>query len=210
MNDSPKYETFSSELESRLDELFREDDPPPKPVQTGAVETHLLTELKKTVLSIDWEITPASLASLQEQIRLLKQIYQHDKVAFALLQILGHLGQYITASRSRVHPSTFSVLNSVFARLDEVLNAPSIGEGSKRKSLQEAVNAYQELRNKISQRREVKLHAKAPTAATEAETPASAMVTQEMLHRAVQELKDFIRSEVGLLRDQLKIGPRPD
>lgn len=208
MTDSPRFKTFSSELESRLDELFREDDPPAKPAKTGVDKNHPLTELKKTVLSIDWEITPASLASFQEQIRLLKQTYSHDKVAFALLQILGHLGQYVTASRSKVHPGTFTVLNSVFARLDEILNASDVGEGAKRKTLKEAVSAYQELRNKISQRRELAPSDKAPAATAEVGTRASAMVTQEMLQRAVQELKDFIRSEIGLLRDQLKIGAR--
>jgi len=208
LTDSPKYKIFSSELESRLNELFREDDPAPQPAKTEGVENNPLTELKQTVLSIDWEITPASLDSFQEQIRQLKKPYADNKLVLALLHILEHLGHYITASRSKVHPGTFNVLNSVFARLDDVLNTPGMAEGDKRKTLQEAVTAYQELRHKISQRREVKPSAKAHAAAAAAETPASAVVTPEMLSRAVLELKEFIRSEVGMLKEQLKLGPR--
>ncbi len=210
MDPSSKFDPLNSELESRLDDLFREDDPapaPPPPPKRVVVQP--LEELKKTVLSIDWEITAEALAGLQEQIRLLKVTFQRDKVISMFLQILGALGQYIKTSRSYVHPSTFTVLNSVFARLDDIVTAPHMPEERKRKLLQVEMAGYQELRDKIMKRRK-------PIRAAAAEKPApvpvaaasAAGVTPQVLAQAVEELKLFIRSELNRLKEELRGGLR--
>jgi len=56
--DSSKPDPLSTALDNRLDELFREDDPAPAAPAAGKAKTSPLSELKKIVLSIDWEITP--------------------------------------------------------------------------------------------------------------------------------------------------------
>ncbi len=208
MDHSSKFDTLNSELESRLNDLFREDEPAPGPTAPKRAAAQPLEELKKTVLSIDWEITAEALANLQEQIRLLKESYQRDKVTSMFLQILGALGQYIKTSRSHVHPSTFTVLNSVFARLDEVVSSPAMPEGRKRQLLQAEMDGYQELRQKILKRRKPD---RAPddgkTTAPAAAAPAG-VVTPEILAQAVQELKLFIRSELNSLKEHLRAASR--
>ncbi|MCU0538500.1 MAG: hypothetical protein MUF46_01260 [Desulfobacterales bacterium] len=210
MDHPSKFDQLSTELESRLNDLFREDDPaPPPPPPPKRAPAQPLDELKKTVLSIDWEITPEALAGLQEQIGLLKVTFQRDKVISMFLQILGALGQYIKTSRSYVHPSTFTVLNSVFARLDEIVATPSMPEERKRKLLQVEMAGYQELRDKIMKRRK-------PIRADSAESPAPAppatpnvvAVTPEMLAQAMEELKRFIRSELIRFREELRGASR--
>lgn len=208
MDHPSKFDQLNSELESRLDDLFREDDPvrspPPPPKRTAAQP---LEELKKTVLSIDWEITAEALAGLQEQIGLLKVAFQRDKVVSMFLQILGALGQYIKTSRSYVHPSTFTVLNSVFARLDEVVSSPAMPEERKRKLLQVEMAGYQELRDKIMKRRK-------PIRVAPAEKPAppaaasAGVVTPEVLAQAIEELKRFIRAELTRFKEELRGASR--
>ncbi len=203
-----KTDPLGSELQNRLDELFSEDgptDPPPTAAQKRREEAGPLAELKKIVLSIDWEITAEALDSFQDQITLLKEVYRQDRTATLLLQILGTLGHYVKSSRSRVHPSTFPLLNSVFARLDEIATSPGMSEAAKRKLLQAEVEAYQSLRGKIAQRRpatpadSVARAAAAPAS----ESPRGQVVTPEMLAQAVQELKAFVRSELDRLRREL-------
>jgi hypothetical protein len=209
--DPTKFDQLSSALDNRLDELFREDEPAPAAPPPGKPKSSPLAELKKIVLSIDWEITPEALDSFLDQIRLLKEVYQSDKVATLFLQILGSLGQYIKSSRSKVHPSTFNVLNSVFARLDEVVRTPKMPPAVRRKLLQAEMDAYQELRTKILQRRTVETAAKpiATTgAAAKTPAPAAGPVTPEMLARAVEELKELIRTEVNSLRELMKSAAR--
>jgi hypothetical protein len=211
LDHSSRFDPLNSELESRLDDLFREDEPAaaPPPPRTKPAAAHPLEELKKTVLSIDWEITPEALAGLQEQIRLLKSAFQGDKVVSMFLQILGALGQYIKTSRSYVHPSTFTVLNSVFARLDEIVSDPAMPEERKRKLLQVEMAGYQELRDKIMKRR--KPH-RVPVAEQPVSAPPAAagpgVVTAEALAQAMEELKRFIRAEVNRLKEELRSGPR--
>jgi hypothetical protein len=203
-----KFDTLDSELENRLDELFREDNLPVEAAKPKKSKTSPLAELKKIVLSIDWEITPQALESFLDQVRLLKGVYQADKAVTMFLQILGSLGQYIKSSRSKVHPSTFSLLNSVFARLEEITSIPNMPDTTKRKLLQAEMAAYQQLREKISQRQAVAAPAAAPVRAVPLEPAAagSTVVTAQMLAKAILELKEFIRSEMNALRRQMRIG----
>ena len=213
MADSSKPDPLSTALDNRLDELFREDDPAPAAPAAGKAKTSPLSELKKIVLSIDWEITPEALDSFLDQVRLLKELYPSDKVILVFLQVLGSLGQYIKSSRSKVHPSTFTVLNSVFARLDEIVSTPKMAPAVRRKLLQAEMDAYQELRAKISQRRAAEPAAKPAAAidtAARPPAPAGRPVTPEMLAGAVAELKEFIRAELDALRQLAKSAARRD
>jgi hypothetical protein len=204
-----KLDTLDSELANRLDELFREDDEPVEAATPKKRRNSPLAELKKIVLSIDWEITPQALESFLDQVRLLKGVYPADKVVVMLLQILGSLGQYIKSSRSKVHPSTFALLNRVFAQLEKIASSPNMPEPAKRKLLQAEMAAYQQLREKISQRQTAASAAAARARPVPVEPPASAAaaVTAQMLAKAIAELKEFIRSEMKALRQQIKKAP---
>ena len=212
MSTTSKFDTLSSELESRLDELFREDAPPAVPATPARTPENPLGELKKTVLSIDWEITPETIDSFQDHIRLLKETFQRDKIISMLLQILGSLGQYIKTSRSNVHPSTFTVLNSVFSRLEEIVTSPAMPAPVRKKLLQAEMAGYQELRDKILKRR-TSLHpspagkATAPTPAPAAPAPGAA-APPETLAQAIEELKAFIQSELKTLKEEFRISAR--
>jgi hypothetical protein len=210
LSNTSKFDTLSSDLESRLDDLFREDGPPAVPAAPAMTQDNPLGELKKTVLSIDWEITPETIDSFQNHIRLLKEAFQRDKIISMLLQILGSLGQYIKTSRNNVHPSTFTVLNSVFARLEEIVTSPTMPAPVRKKLLQAEMTGYQELRDKILKRRA----SVQPIPAGKASVPApaapapGAAAPPETLAQAIEELKAFIRSELQALKEELRISAR--
>ena len=212
MSTTSKFDTLSSELESRLDELFREDAPPAVPATPARIPDNPLGELKKTVLSIDWEITPETIGSFQDHIGLLKEAFQRDKIISMLLQILGSLGQYIKTSRSNVHPSTFTVLNSVFARLEEIVTSPAMPAPVRKKLLQAEMTGYQELRDKILKRRASVQPSPAGKATAPAPAPAApapgVAAPPETLAQAIEELKAFIRSELKTLKEELRISDR--
>lgn len=211
MPKSTTSETLTSELENRLDELFQEDGPSAEALTPRSANPKPLAELKKAVLSIDWEITSEAVESFLAQIRLLKEVYQTDKAAIVLLQILGSLGQYIKSNRSKAHSSTFSLLNAVFARLEEITNHPGMPELTKRKLLQAQISAYQQLREKVSQRRAAGA-GRPPAASAAASAPlphrsTAAVVTAPVLAQAIAELKDYIHSEMEALRRLIKSDP---
>ena len=152
MADSKDVDTLSSELESRLDDLFGENNGAlPEAEDNDAAAHYPLAELKNLILSIDWEITDDVLQKFIQQIKDLKLTYKHDKIVLTFLQILNSLGDYIKTNRAKSHPKTFKILNSVFASLDKVVLARDMTTTVKKKILQAEMLRYKELRAQIAQ-----------------------------------------------------------
>ncbi len=195
MAEAMRSDPLESELERRLDQLFAEGGGhSAAPAAPAGSDRALLAELKKIVLSIDWEITPEAVSSFVDQVRLLKEALREDRVAGVLLNMLAALGDYIQASRSQVHPWTFPVLNAVFARLEEVTALAGRPEAERRRRIQPEINAYQQLRDKIA--RERKPQAKAASPEEREPRAPQRPVTAEMLERAVSEIKELICREI--------------
>lgn len=152
MVDSKDVDTLSSELESRLDDLFSEPNGSQSDAEDiDAAAYYPLAELKNLILSIDWEITDDVLEKFLQQIKDLKLTYKHDKIVLTFLQILNSLGNYIQTNRAKSHPKTFKILNSVFSSLDKVVLTRDMAETAKKKILRAEMNSYKELRTQISQ-----------------------------------------------------------
>jgi hypothetical protein len=176
--DPSNNDSLTSELESRLDDLFREDDAP-EPVEIEPqAQGYPLAELKNLVLSIDWEITDKVLADFVSQVKVLKANFQDDKIVLMFLQILGSLGEYIKTNRGKAHPKTFKTLNSVFARLDEVVRSKGMSETEKKKILHTAMKRYKLLRQRISKEKVVPGRQKKIAMAKKAKPPIQKQPTE--------------------------------
>ncbi|MGD8609745.1 MAG: hypothetical protein PVI93_01920 [Desulfobacterales bacterium] len=183
-----------------------------------------LAELKNLVLSIDWEITDEALASLLSEINSLKKAYEQEKIVSMFLQLLASLGQYIKTNRGDAHPKTFKILNSVFARLEEVVLNKSMTEADKKNLLRAEMQKYKQLRNKVSQKKAAAGGRKAAPTAAKTEQPVAVALDQkaerrdnvrapsadagapsaEALAEAIKELKQFIHSELNALKQELR------
>ncbi len=191
-----------------------------------------LAELKNMVLSIDWEITDEVLSGFLSQIDGLKNIYKNEKIILMFLQLLGSLGEYIKTNRGKAHPKTFTILNSVFARLEDVALAEDMPELEKKKLLKTEMSKYKQLRKQVAQKKATKVSRrqakpiqkdkprlrtpkkksatpfdKVPTAAEE-ENPlfdSIAAESYDTLAEAVEELKQFIHAELSVLKQELKM-----
>ncbi len=215
------------------EEVFElEDLVADKKAKEPAVADDPLAELKSMVLSIDWEITDEVLSAFLSQIANLKRTYKNEKIILMFLQLLGSLGEYIKTNRGNAHPKTFKVLNSVFSRLEGVVSNKGMPESEKIKILRIEMDKYKQLRNKVSKKKaaEVRkgkatlLHKDEPDIRTlkrqpPAERPdrAATIATGKKqvpdstgakpyatLAEAVEELKQFIHSELSALRQELK------
>jgi hypothetical protein len=152
--DSKDDDILGAELESRLDDLFGEDDAAEaQSNDRDPAQSYPLAELKNLVLSIDWEITDEVLENFLQQLKDLKLTYEHDKIVVTFLQILNSLGDYIKTNRGNAHPKTFKILNAVFASLDKVVLSRDMAEKDKKKMLRAAMNSYQKLRMQIAARK---------------------------------------------------------
>jgi len=119
--ESKDVDTLSSELESRLDDLFGENNLALPDAENSDPSAHYpLAELKNLMLSIDWEITDDVLEKLLQQIKDLKLTYKHDKIVLTFLQILGSLGDYIKTNRAKSHPKAFKIGENELAESKDV------------------------------------------------------------------------------------------
>ncbi len=200
----------------------------------GVSDDYPLAELKNLVLSIDWEITEEALAGFLSQVDSLKATYKNQKIILTFLQLLGSLGVYIKTNRGNAHPKTFKILNSVFARLEEVVLSANMAESKKKKLLRVEMDKYKQLRNQVSKKKaakvipkevisapkEIESLIKAPlqkeaarsgrkvsekSAKKSLATDSGAPQSLANLAEAVAELKEFIHSELNTLKQELRI-----
>ena len=234
MVDSNDVDTLSSEIESRLDDLFGENDiPVPVSKDRDVTDHYPLAELKTLILSIDWEITDEVLETFLQQLKDLKLTYEHDRIVLTFLQILNSLGDYIKTNRAMSHPKTFKILNSVFYSLDTVVLSKDMEETEKKKTLRAEINRYNQLRAQIRQgkteavsaitkkKKIKKKEEELGVATTEAsnvvkEKLATAEQSQEPivvnrlqysdtnLAEAVREIKQYIHAEIKALKEEIK------
>jgi hypothetical protein len=195
------------------------------------VADHPLAVLKSTVLSIDWEITDEVLSAFLSQIANLKKTYKNEKTILMFLQLLGSLGEYIKTNRGKAHPKTFKILNSVFSRLEEVVSTEGLTESEKIKILRIEMDKYKQLRSQVSKKKAAEvhkgkakpLHADEPAESTLKKKPtdiapdrastitagkkripdSTAAKRATTLVEAVEELKQFIHSELSALRQEI-------
>ena len=216
-------DNLTPELEGRLDDLFDEHNTSlPDNGDRDGSKFYPLAELKNLILSIDWEITDEVLEKLLQQIKDLNMIYVHDKTVLTFLQILNSLGVYIKKNRAKAHPKTFKTLNSVFSSLDKVVLAKDMIETDKKKILSTEMNRYKKLRIQIAQSKAEKKKNKIKRQEPGITTPESFFQTPgtgkegfsnteqfqesstEALSKAVEEIKQYIHTEIEVLKAEIK------
>lgn len=217
-----KSDALEADLENRLDELFGDDNAQMIADETVLASDERLADLKSSVLSIDWEITDDGLQQFASQISAARKNFKEDKIVLMFLQILGSLGDYIKSNRGRAHPKTFKTLTSVFSGLESVVSQPDMPELDKKRTLQVELKRYNDLRGLIQKKKAktggpgASAGGGAPSAGDAATTEstlagrrvdaasgAAEAVTLEMLLKAIEDLKEFVRVEIEALRKEI-------
>lgn len=154
MADDAKPKTVDTEVKSRLDALFSDEELPSKNAdKSGASPEGLdpLEELRNLVMSIEWEITDDVMGSFVAQIDSLKKKYGKDRIVVMFLQLLGSLGLYVRTYKAKAHPLSFKLIHSVYSGFDRVMNTESLPVSEKKKLLYVELNKYKELKEQIDQ-----------------------------------------------------------
>ena len=150
------YNEFLSgpNVQERLDDFFKSDE---KNIVNSEIELYAvnypLNKLKSLILSIDWEITNATMTDFLMLTDSLINFYRHDKVILNFLNILRAVGSYIDLNRSKANPESFKILNSVFFALDTVRLKRDMPQSEKEKMLKIEIEKYKQLRHVVSNRK---------------------------------------------------------
>jgi hypothetical protein len=215
-------EDLKSEVESRLNYLFHEDEEPTESIdRLGGVGDHPLKALKAVLLSVEWEITDSSLESLINELKTLEDFYKDDKLILAFLRLLNSIARYIKARKGKSHPGATSLLISVYNGLEKVALSEGMNRKEKEKILLQEVEKFKRLKEDVIRRKmeekeeEVKeevtetvtippIEAGRPD--TEKPLPDTAgMTSHELFVYALEEIKEVIRAEFRALRAEIKL-----
>jgi AAA+ ATPase superfamily predicted ATPase len=210
-------EDFKSQVESRLDDLFREDDETFEPTESLAgLGHHPLKSLKAILLSVEWEITDSSMESLVSELKSLEDFYKADKIVLIFLRLLGSIAHYIRVKKSKSHPSATRLLISIYNALEKVVLSEGMGGKEKEKILLREVEKFKKLKEEIIRQKADKeeeqmemvtmLHSESLTAASvkPAEDLAK-MSPHELFAYGLEEIKEVIRAEFRALRAEIKL-----
>lgn len=221
--DRPTDEAVTSEVEQRLNDIFGEDEDPAFLESSPSDQESPLRNLKGIILSIDWEITDEIMGHFLEEIDRLQASHAEEKIPVLFLQLLGSVGKYIRNQKSRAHPDSIRVLNSVYNSFEKVLLDEDMPEAEKRKWLYAEVNRFKKLKQDIARERAEKASAETkpsptpqveeqapPQEATTEETPRSTMELDgmpphEAFAYALEEIKQVIKAEFQALRAELRL-----
>ena len=228
-------DNFRSQVEDRLDHLFREESPEATDEQIGLVE-HPLKNLKAVLLSIDWEITDSTMDSLLNEIKNVEYVYSEDKIILTFLQLLASIGRYVKANKGRAHPDATRVINSVYEALERVALTEDMTRPEKEKMLLDEVAKFKKLKEQVVLRKVEKKEptvlevspippAPSPVPAPEPESipakeipareepqaepgiegPFAGLSPHEAFAYALEEIKEMIRAEFRALRAEIKL-----
>lgn len=213
-------EDFKAQVESRLDDLFREEEQTMEPIDDlVGLGDHPLKTLKAMLLSVEWEINDRSMEALISELKSVEAFYQKDKIILTFLRLLRPIARYIKVRKGSSHPKAAGLLSSVYNGLERVALSKEMTRKEKEKILIEEVEKYKKLKEEVIQQREekdekteeVRERAGAPRddggapAAQEPVPHGEKMPSPDLFAAAMEEIKALIREEFRVLRAEVRL-----
>ncbi len=112
-----------------------------------------LRQLKAIVLSLDWELTDATLEELSQEIGHLQELemFHNDQVSQIYLQGLDKAGIYIRAEQAYAHPNAMKLLLTLYYDFEKIISSADITAPEITGLLKADVRKFKILQYQISQ-----------------------------------------------------------
>ncbi|MCX5882927.1 MAG: hypothetical protein NTU74_14335 [Deltaproteobacteria bacterium] len=222
--DSKSFVASDSDIEKHLDDFFGPDNPTGLSAVDSKMESPSespLTSLKSIVLSMDWEITDPILKEFNQELKRLNAVFQQDGIVMKSLQILEAIGKYIQKNKSRTHPDSIRLLQSIYRDLEILLLSKGISETVRRNILIDEVAQFMKLKKKLAVpfkpttgylAGETEIATTSPGSPSSEPAPQAKIVSDservsslEAVLHALEEIKNYIHTEFSTLRAELKL-----
>jgi len=216
------FRSFEKELEKKLNTILCEDsdqsDAPKR--KSERLIIYPLHNLKKIVLSLEWEITEHSLIQYLKQLKYLGEIFAKDKNITVLLKIQNILGKYIKRFKADTHPYAFTIVQTTFRSLDKIISCKNMSDSEKRKIISLEIKRYNKLKElleknksgslkkrkikKLPQVKSIRSEKYGPRNTTRPQSHESEfLMYRQLFEKSFSEMKLFIRTELKKLRIEL-------
>jgi len=106
--------------------------------------------LKEVILTIDWEISEATLENFKKVITNLLSKLKYYNIHFAFLKIIDSIVKYIGTQKANAHTDSISLLHSVFENFEKIVQTPEMTYNEKKQLLKNDIKKFQVFKNNIS------------------------------------------------------------
>ena len=172
-----------------------------------------ISDLKASILSLDWEITDETMEMLAREVERLQKAWQGDNILISFLSILQSLQKYIKRRKASAKPESISLLRSVYDNLEKVLSNSGMDRESKKQIVMSEVAKFEKFKKGLIDTAQKEPKKAAPrTGKPEAPMPAAAKpsaVPQEMHEAPAAAVlppadMDEIRSAIAGLAESVR------
>ncbi|MCP3873820.1 MAG: hypothetical protein GY699_11765 [Desulfobacteraceae bacterium] len=109
-----------------------------------------LTELKKITQSLNEKITDHDIASFQNELLRLGEKFKDDQSLTTFFDMLQSLSNYLGSKKNNAHTDSISILNSITAQVEKIINRPDLKLAEINKILSTEIQKFKSLKNSIT------------------------------------------------------------
>jgi len=148
---------YSVEIVKRLDEIFSDETK----IKNSAKKAHkiictnLLYNLRKLLLSIEWEITDDILSKYLNEIIQLQRLFQNNRYLKRLLQIQYFYGRFIKTYPDRIPLKTYKILYTLYNCMNNILANKKLSDFEKKKIVEQEIHRYKNFRKHLTNKKNI-------------------------------------------------------
>ena len=109
--------------------------------------------LKAVILSIDWEISDATLQSFETVTATLLQQLKNYKIHYTYLKIIPSTGRHIGRQKANAPTDSLSFLRSVFENFERIVQTADMSFKEKKQILETDINRFYDYKQKIARKK---------------------------------------------------------
>ena len=143
---------FNVEVEKRLDEIFLDETKINKDSKKANKMTCInpLYNLKKILLSIEWEVTDDILSKYLDEIIQLKRLFQDNIYLKCLLQLQYIYGKFIKTYPDKIPLKTYKILNRLYGCMKNILADKKLSDFEKKKLVKQEIQRHKNFRKYLT------------------------------------------------------------
>jgi hypothetical protein len=212
---------FNVEVEKRLDEIFSDETKISKNAKKAHKMMYInpLYNLKKILLSMEWEVTDDILSKYINEIIQLQRLFQDNNFLRSLLQLQHIYGRFIKTYPDKIPLKTYKILYTLYGCMKNILANKKLSDFEKTKIVKQEIQRYKNFRKYLTTSKNILLQDKCykDSAKTRLEIShnkdsknvmkkiidQNELSNRHYMDKAVLEMKKFIKTEIKKLKYEL-------
>jgi len=212
---------FNVGVEKRLDEIFSGETKISKDAKKVHKMMYInpLYNLKKILLSMEWEVTDDILSKYLNELIQLQRLFQDNNFLRSLLQLQHIYGRFIKTYPDKIPLKTYKILYTLYGCMKNILGNKKLSDFEKKKIVKQEIQRYKNFRKYLTTTKNIISHDKCYKDSTKTRLEIShnkdsknvvkkiidqdELSNRHYMDNAVLEMKKFIKTEIKKLKYDL-------